>query len=229
MAERSSPRPRGKLLGYQMLSECMLNLLQTVIRDLEQSVRLLVDQVKYLTMNVSPSGQLNVGQVQRGSPASHPGPIQGSLSQVLRQPHLPPMSQQPSSSYAPQPFPQQQQQQPPHGTWFGPTNIAAPQASHPAAPPPVPQAVSHTPPLGQSEEWDDTYLAVLGSQDSRQLRELLARSNPEIVMPSSGSGPLSQAVVLTLVHRVSIFSCKYRTLYSYHATAVSNHWRNASD
>lgn len=55
----------------------------------------------------------------------------------------------------------------------------------------------------QTEEWDDTYLAILGSQDIRQLRELLARSNPEIVMPMNGNSPLSQAVVLTLVHRVS--------------------------
>ena len=55
----------------------------------------------------------------------------------------------------------------------------------------------------QTEEWDDTYLATLGSQDIRQLRELLARSNPEVVMPLNGNSPLSQAVVLTLVHRVS--------------------------
>ena len=60
-----------------------------------------------------------------------------------------------------------------------------------------------TPPSsGQPEEWDDTYLAVLGSQDTRQLRELLARSNPDIVMPLNAPSPLSQAVMLTLVHRV---------------------------
>jgi len=53
------------------------------------------------------------------------------------------------------------------------------------------------------EEWDDTYLAVLGTQDPRQLRELLSRSNPEIVLPLKGSGPLSQAVVLTLLHRLA--------------------------
>jgi hypothetical protein len=55
----------------------------------------------------------------------------------------------------------------------------------------------------KSEDWDETFLAVLGTQDPRQLRELLARSNPEVVMPMNGAGPLSQAVVLTLVHRVS--------------------------
>ena len=130
----------------------------------------------------------------------------------LRHINMPPVSQQPPSGYAPPqhgPFPQQQQQ-PPQQTlpapqsapWFT-TNIAAPQASHPVAPPPAPQAINRTPPLTQNEEWDDKYLAVLGSQDTRQLRELLARSNPEVVMPTTGSGPLSQAVVLTLVHRLS--------------------------
>ena len=93
-----------------------------------------------------------------------------------------------------------------HGAWFGQGGIAAPQASHPAAPPPPPAPhaplVQRTPP-SKTEDWDEMYLAVLGSQDSRQLRELLGRSNPEIVMPLNGPGPLSQAVVLTLLHRVS--------------------------
>lgn len=180
---------------------------------------MLSDQVKFLTMNVGPPAQLSMPPVNRGSPASLPSAqhSQNNLSQVLRHPILPPVTQQPPSNYAPQhgPYPQQQQQQQQqqqpqgplapaqHGPWFGPTNIAAPQASHPVAPPPAPQQVNRTPPLTQTEEWDDTYLAVLGSQDTRQLRELLARSNPEIVMPSGSSGPLSQAVVLTLVHRVS--------------------------
>ena len=133
---------------------------------------------------------------------------QGGISQLLRHQNVnvPPVGQQ-------QPFPQPMQfQQPPppppgamHPSWF-PTNIAAPQASHPTAPPPVPQqpTLPRTPPMAPpTEEWDDTYLAVLGSQDSRQLRELLARSNPDLVMPLNGGGPLSQAVLLTLVHRVS--------------------------
>jgi hypothetical protein len=51
--------------------------------------------------------------------------------------------------------------------------------------------------------WDDTYLNVLGTQDLRQLRELMARSNPEVVMPLKGQSPLSQAVILTLVHRLA--------------------------
>ncbi len=184
-----------------------------MIRELEQSVRLLSEQVKYLTINIGPNAQSNLPIPTRSSP----GPSSGgqhpqnnlNLNQLLRHPNMPPVNQQPSSY--PQShgsFPQQQQPSAPtHGPWFGP-NIAAPQASHPAAPPPVPTQASHarTPPMAPPEEWDDTYLAVLGSQDTRQLRELLARSNPEVVMPMQGHCPLSQAVVLTLVHRVSPLS-----------------------
>ena len=182
---------------------------QSVIRELEQSVRVLSEQVKFLTMNAS-SSSFGHNMPNRSSP----GPSNNNmlpptqLSQLLRQPNLaPPMSQ--PSSYQPhayqQPPPQPQQPPPMHGPWFGP-NIAAPQASHPTAPPPLPQQQPMsraTPPAsGQPEEWDDAYLAVLGSQDTRQLRELLARSNPEIIMPLNGPSPLSQAVMLTLVHRV---------------------------
>ncbi|KAI0747987.1 hypothetical protein C8Q80DRAFT_1102878 [Daedaleopsis nitida] len=183
---------------------------ESVIRDLEQSVRMLSDQVKYL-LNHPPSS--NFGHMQnRGSPGPSSAGLMPSnqLPQLLRQPNMGPMSQ--PTSYQPHPQFQQppphQPQQPPlmQGPWFGP-NIAAPQASHPAAPPPIPQQQAlprATPPAsGQPEEWDDAYLAVLGSQDTRQLRELLARSNPEIIMPLNGPSPLSQAVMLTLVHRLS--------------------------
>jgi hypothetical protein len=116
-----------------------------------------------------------------------------------------PMSNPPVSNYAPahgqyMQQPSNLQQQP----WFSPP-IAAPQASHPALPPPAPAPAPQPAPRAAppNEEWDDTYLAVLGTQDPQQLRELLARSNPEVVMPLTGNGPLSQAVVLTLVHRLS--------------------------
>lgn len=161
---------------------------------------------------MSPPSSSNFGHVQnRSSPGtSGAGMVPSNqLSQLLRQPNMGPMSQ--PSGYQPHASFQQQPPQPPqppimHGPWFGP-NIAAPQASHPTAPPPLPpqqQSLSRaTPPAsGQPEEWDDAYLAVLGSQDIRQLRELLARSNPEVVMPLNGPSPLSQAVMLTLVHRV---------------------------
>ncbi|PIL23859.1 hypothetical protein GSI_13610 [Ganoderma sinense ZZ0214-1] len=181
---------------------------ESAIRDLEQSVRLLSDQVKYL-MNAPAS---NFGHMQN---RSSPGPSgagmvpSNQLSQLLRQPNMGPMPQptgyQPHASFQ-QPPPPPPQPQVMHGPWFGP-NIAAPQASHPTAPPPLPpqQALQRgTPPApGQQEEWDDAYLAVLGTQDIRQLRELLARSNPEVVMPLNGPSPLSQAVMLTLVHRLS--------------------------
>jgi hypothetical protein len=67
---------------------------------------------------------------------------------------------------------------------------------------PAPQRQA-SPPVGLSEEWDNIYLAVLSTQDPRQLRELLSRSNPEVVLPLNGAGPLSQVAVLTLLHRVS--------------------------
>ncbi|RPD65999.1 hypothetical protein L226DRAFT_550158 [Lentinus tigrinus ALCF2SS1-7] len=183
---------------------------ESVIRDLEQSVRVLSDQIKYLMNHPSPS---SFGHMQN---RSSPGPSSAGLvpsqqlSQLLaRQPNMAPLNQpsgyQPHASFQ-QPPPQPQQAPAMHGPWFGP-NIAAPQASHPTAPPPIPQQQAlprATPPAsGQSEEWDDAYLAVLGSQDIRQLRELLSRSNPEIVMPLNAPTPLSQAVMLTLVHRLS--------------------------
>lgn len=182
---------------------------QSLIRELEQSVRLLSDQVKFLSLTASSAAPASTS-LNRSSPA----PSTSNLNATFRH-NLPPVNQ-PTTSYTQPPLQQQQhsyvpqqqqQQQPPppmHGPWFAPSQIAAPQASHPAAPPPVPaQTMIRTPPPPvQSEEWDDTYLAVLGSQDSRQLRELLARSNPDVVMPLNGAGPLSQAVVLTLVHRV---------------------------
>ena len=200
---------------------------QSVIRELEQSVRSLSDQVKFL-MSHPPS---TFGHVQnRTSPgpssAGIAPPVQ--LQQLLRQPNMGPMTQ--SAGYQPHTsFQQPQQQQPPaHGPWFGP-NIAAPQASHPTAPPPLPQQQTlprATPPTsGQPEEWDDAYLSVLGSQDPRQLRELLARSNPEIVMPVNGPTPLSQAVVLTLVHRVSCI-LRHAVVQATHevASAHFHHW-----
>ncbi|EPT05944.1 hypothetical protein FOMPIDRAFT_1026825 [Fomitopsis schrenkii] len=167
---------------------------ENMIRELEQTVRSLAEQMRILSHNsVAPS---------RTSPSGAGSQTQGTLSQLLRQQALPPPVSQPA--YAGQ-HPYQGPQMPAlmQQPWFS-QNIAAPQASHPTAPPPLPpQQALRTSPQTQTEEWDDTYLGVLGSQDARKLRELLARSNPEIVMPLKGPGPLSQAVVLTLVHRLS--------------------------
>jgi hypothetical protein len=158
---------------------------------------MLTDQIKFLTLNAS-SHLLQ----PRSSPApSSSGQSQGTMvnpSQYRHPGHSSTTTQVPQSSYPQSYGPYQQQIPPIHGpSWFN-TSIAAPQASHPTAPPPV---QSHSP-HSQTEEWDDTYLSVLGTQDLRQLRELLARSNPEVTMPLNGTPPLSQAVILTLVHRV---------------------------
>ncbi|KAF9239664.1 hypothetical protein BU15DRAFT_87964 [Melanogaster broomeanus] len=167
---------------------------ESLIRDLEHSVRVLSDQVKFLTMNAT-------GPHHRIPTGTSPAP---SMQPLLRQQNLPPTTQ---STYASQPhsnYPQQTQPPPMHGSWYASPNIAAPQASHPIAPPPPPPpSSSQRSPPAQAEEWDDTYLSVLGTQDPKQLRELLARSNPEIVMPLNGPGPLSQAVILTLLHRLA--------------------------
>lgn len=183
---------------YILLSDIPPHILQSLIRDLEHSVRVLSDQVKFLTMNATnPHHRLPTTT----SPVST---ISSIPSQSLhRQPNLQTATQ---SAYTSQPlsgYTQQTQAPPIHGSWYSSPNIAAPQASHPIAPPPPPPPPSsQRSPPAQSEEWDDTYLAVLGTQDSKQLRELLARSNPEIVMPLNAPGPLSQAVILTLLHRV---------------------------
>lgn len=87
--------------------------------------------------------------------------------------------------------------------WFSNNNIAAPQASHPATipqPPPPPQA-ERTPPI-KADQWDEIYLGVLHTQDAAKLRELLSHTNPELIMPTNGAPLVSQAVILTLVHRV---------------------------
>jgi len=165
--------------------------------------------VKFLTMNVPSIG----GSHLQHQHANSPGPSgQHHQASQLSQSHLrQPPATQPASNYS-QTHPPFQQQSPAsgmHSQWFS-SGIAAPQASHPLAPPPPPPPPppatqsQRTPPApAQSEEWDDTYLAVLGTQDPRQLRELLSRSNPEVIMPLSGPGPLSQAVILTLLHRLA--------------------------
>ncbi|KAI0268429.1 hypothetical protein BGY98DRAFT_1190686 [Russula aff. rugulosa BPL654] len=73
--------------------------------------------------------------------------------------------------------------------WFSPPPQATdlcpwnPSSSYPALPPPTQQ----TPPALSKEMWDDTYPAVLGIHDHRNF----------------GQDPLSQAVILTLLHRLA--------------------------
>lgn len=177
-------------------------MLQSLIRDLEHSVRILSDQVKFLTMNATNPHRLPSGT----SPVSNISSIPSQS--IHRQANLPTSTQ---TAYTTQPlsgYTQQTQAPPNYSSWYSSPNIAAPQASHPIAPPPPPPplASSQRSPPAQTEEWDDTYLAVLGTQDPKQLRELLARSSPEVVMPLNAPGPLSQAVVLTLLHRVRLIA-----------------------
>jgi hypothetical protein len=171
--------------------------------------------VKYLSVSTIPPHAPQPSQPQQGPSAgpSVPQQQQGNLNPPhLRQANLPPVNQPITgymhnhSSFPPQGPPPQQQQQPAHiqqQQWYSP--IAAPQASVPAtlpqAPPVIPSQ-ERTPPL-KSDQWDESYLSVLHAQDSSKLRDLLARTNSELVFPLNGTPLVSQAVILTLIHRVS--------------------------
>jgi hypothetical protein len=198
-------RLKNEITSYQ--AEAFRNY-ETSLRDLEHTVRVLNDQVKFLSAQAAqpvPNHHIQQ-QVQQGPQSSPANNLPGG-GPIPRQP-LPPVPQGPSAypphpyQTAPAPIPQQQppsatavqqQQQP----WF---NIAAPQASHPATiPQPQPE---RTPPI-KAEQWDDIYLGVLHTQDPAKLRDLLSHSNPDIIMPLNGPSLVSQAVILTLVHRLS--------------------------
>lgn len=129
----------------------------------------------------------------------------------LRSQNIPPVNPPPSNyGHTHNNFQQQQQQQPQqqplHAPWFA-SGIAAPQASHPATlpqpPPPQPQPQQERTPPIKPEQWDEMYLGVLHTQDASKLRELLSHTNPELIMPLNGNSLVSQAVILTLVHRLS--------------------------
>ncbi|KAG1749037.1 uncharacterized protein EDB91DRAFT_1112153 [Suillus paluster] len=173
---------------------------ESLIRELEHSVRMLSDQVKFLSLNSAASHRI--------TSSSSPAPsISGmsSMSQGMhRSQNLPPATTQAPvygsqslSSFVQPPQPSQM-----HATWY-PSTIAAPQASHPIAPPQPPPPPSQRSPPAQHDAWEDTYMAVLGTQDPKQLRELLARSSPEVVMPMDRKGPLSMAVILSILHRLA--------------------------
>ncbi|EAU88362.2 hypothetical protein CC1G_05128 [Coprinopsis cinerea okayama7 len=186
---------------------------ESSLRDLELTVRSLSDQVKFLSMNPvnppssshhhlqgpqpsqgSPAGSIQPGigqQAHRQAPVSGPNP----QPQPYSHPH-------PHQVYQPVPPPQPQPAPGPvHQPWFG---IAAPQASHPATiPQPLPQPQpERTPPI-KADQWDEIYLGVLHTQDVDKLRDLLGHTNPDLIMPLNGQPLVSQAVVLTLVHRLS--------------------------
>lgn len=202
MARRGLPESRGESTFIPVIF--LLTLLQTSIRELEHTVRTLSEQVKFLSMN--PAGPPSTLHQFQPPPQVHnsPGPSVAQhappSNSHLRQQNMPPPPQ-------PQNYPHNFQQQPPppvmHPAWYGPA-IAAPQASHPATipqPPPQPPQQERTPPI-KAEQWDDIYLNILHTQDPSKLRELLAHTNPELIMPLNGPTLVSQAVLLTLVHRV---------------------------
>ncbi|KAH6918752.1 hypothetical protein BKA70DRAFT_1248170 [Coprinopsis sp. MPI-PUGE-AT-0042] len=185
------------------------------IRDLDLTVRALSDQVKFLTMNLSsPVNHAHHIQSVPQSQGSPAGSMQPGLGPVHRQPPQQ-MNTQPSSSYShpqqygpapPPPAPQPQPAQGPvHQQWFG---IAAPQASHPATipqpiPQPAPQPQAERSPPIKPDQWDEIYLGVLHTQNSLKLRDLLSHTNPDVIMPLNGQPLVSQAVILTLVHRLA--------------------------
>ncbi|KZV85100.1 hypothetical protein EXIGLDRAFT_682093 [Exidia glandulosa HHB12029] len=173
---------------------------ESIIRDMEMTVKALSEQVKFLSMNLLPGVQPPMlPPPRRISPVqSHPSSHSQQGSSHMRQgpqpvhPGPPPQMYQQNSPYAPPPPPPQN-----NPSWF--------QANH--GPPPPHMQPQQAPVRDQvqvsQDDWDEVYLSVLGTQDAGQLRDLLARSNPDIIMPLNGSVPLSQAVVLTLSHRIA--------------------------
>ncbi|KAH9484164.1 hypothetical protein JR316_0003644 [Psilocybe cubensis] len=184
---------------------------ENTIRDLEHTVRTMAEQMKFLSMSgpqalhhIQPPPQ----QVQGSSGGQPVGPQQPTMNTShLRQPNIPPSNppvapyQQQHPPFQPAPPPQAQPQM--HQTWYN--SIAAPQPSHPAQLPqaPVSQSQQERTPPPKPDQWDESYLGVLHSQDPNKLRELLSRTNPDLVFPLNGTPLVSQAVILTLVHRLS--------------------------
>ena len=157
---------------------------------MEHSIRTLSEQIKLLSLNMPVGAPVpHVHQTRSpGSPAASAGTAHSQLPAHLRQ-HP---SYSPQGTYA---APATQAQ-----GWYPTPSLPSTQGT-PSGPS---QGVGLPPSTSKTEDWEEIFMSVLGGQDMRQLRELLARSNPEVILPSSGKGPLSQAVVLTLIHRVSL-------------------------
>lgn len=212
---------------------------EATIRDLERTVRSLSEQVKYLTINTAPPQISTLHHLQQPQQAQNtsagppPSQLQSSVSgpSHLRSINLAPPSNPAPPTYT-QPLPPFQQAPQPsiHQQWY--SSIAAPQASHPATIPQPPSTTSQdekTPPppkpsssgtatatastATSTEDWDTIYLDVLTSQDVNRLRSLLSRTNPEIVLPLNGPALVSQAVILTLVHRVCFVPCFHDLIF----------------
>ncbi|KAF7338662.1 hypothetical protein MVEN_02092700 [Mycena venus] len=154
------------------------------IRELEHTVRALAEQVKFLSINPAappPLHQFQQPQQVHNSPGpsvQHPQ----APNAHLRQQNMPP----------PPP--------PPAASELSPQLPAA--ATTPCYASGMPAQQERTPPI-KADQWDEVYLGVLHTQDPSKLRELLSHTNPELIMPLNGPTLVSQAVILTLVHRLS--------------------------
>ena len=159
---------------------------------MEQSIRSLAEQVKILSAQVASSAAdaTHRAKVQQATP---------DYTQQLRQPAAAPAPVNPSAFLQPynsssgwvnsaQPQPIQSSQPPFNLPPLQPTSISSGQ-------PVVPQ--------NRPEDWDETFLSTLGMHDQKKLRDLLVRASPDAVIPADKPSPLSQTVILALIHRVS--------------------------
>lgn len=194
-------------------------------------VRSLSDHIKFLNLNATaPHHNLQQQPQTRNSPNANVPPIQSGLAPLHPRQQNVPVAPHPPAGYGhkisplSQQLPQQPQQVPlppaaVHQTWY-PSPIAAPQASHPATipqPPPPPPQQQVIPPQQQQPEsignpdvndtWESIFLPAVLSEDLRDLQRLLSRTNADVVMPLDRTGPLSQPVILTAMHRVCLLIC----------------------
>lgn len=207
--------------------------LQSLIRDMDQTIRAMSEQMKFISMSLPAMSQGSLGSRSSGSPSTAASAtFSGGQSPMNPAHHRAPTLPSMSSNYPP---PNYQQGPPPsslHNQWYGPPLTGSHGNGQSGLPPSASQNVMQQPPPPtgpRPEEMDDTFLAVLGTQDMKQLRELLARSTPDVIMPTSGTGPLSQAVILTLVHRVSHLCSFVLALAFLTADALSARWCDRRD
>ncbi|WVW86356.1 hypothetical protein I302_108400 [Kwoniella bestiolae CBS 10118] len=100
---------------------------------------------------------------------------------------------------------------PHHPSSFAPFPSAPAAAHHQAPPPPIhhqqPPPPPPTQPAGPSpSQLEDTFLSALGAQTTASTLQLVNDhlSLTDYCLPSQGKSPLSQAVLLTLLHRLAI-------------------------
>ncbi|KZT56715.1 hypothetical protein CALCODRAFT_517943 [Calocera cornea HHB12733] len=204
---------KKEIVGWQ---SDVLTDVQTTMNSLEQQFIQLSEQLRGISLQVKPPSRS-----QGGTPTHTPSHLRNSGNSIM------PMGPPPSLPQLLQNAPWQQavqnsqsQQMPPQ---FQPGPVYGPSGGNQYGPPAAPQQQPmqqqqreqniqmpqpQQPPsqvLGfRPEDWDEAFLTVLTSGETRQLRELLSKCNADIIMPANGqAGPLSQAVILTIVTRLS--------------------------